>query len=74
MASCLEANTQINPYGCRCRPLHLLIFVLGQCMVGRSFAQTSIGEVTGSLDKSQTCKLADSNSKGLRTWTFTEGQ
>jgi hypothetical protein len=35
----------------------MLIFVPRQCIVGRSFAQTSIGEVTGALDKSQTCEL-----------------
>jgi hypothetical protein len=35
----------------------MLIFVLRQCIVGRGSAQTSIGEVTRALDKSQSCGL-----------------
>jgi len=31
------------------------IFVPGQCIVGRGFAQTSIGEAIRALDKTQTC-------------------
>ena len=38
-------------------PLPIPIFVLGQCIVGRGFAQTSIDGVSGALGKTRSCHL-----------------
>jgi len=38
-------------------PLPIPIFVLGQCIVGRGFAQTLIGGVTGALGRTRSCDL-----------------
>jgi hypothetical protein len=37
--------------------LPMPIFVLGQCIVGYGFAQTSIGGVTRALGRTRTCDL-----------------